>query len=1140
MYCHDIICLTETWLTEYCEVPALPQHTCFSAFRPVRDGPGRHSGGVSVYVSDRIKACVELVKTAADGSYLWLKLKHVVLDCPEVYFCACYMPQKITVKGALTTPFECLQADIAQFQGNGAQILICGDMNARTATEADFARVSDLSEFVSLPEGIDELPRDIICRRNCDMTLSNSSTWGPELLELCKDTNLLILNGRTQGDLEGKFTYRNTQGSSSTIDYFITSDQCMTVTRSLQVLEAITDVHTDHLPVLLRISCNALAASHHHTPPPSTDAKFRYDNQHADAYQHCLAHELHEHFMPMLGHEIDVDRLCDVLITCMKSAQSMTMPQACKRSGAFVHKSAPWYDATCKAARKTKRAVLQCPHSTVEQKHQAEQQYHSVTARAKKVWQARFNEELCQKARKDPASFWKVFKSPQHGVCPVSMAAQFEAFKSLMGAEPAKTPGRLVTPDVAGLPGQVSTSTSNDQSECLNADITVDELHDCIKRMKRGKSSGMDGIVAELIKDGGELLQSCILCLFNCMLASHFPERLSVGLITAVHKTGDKSDMSNYRGITVNSVVSKLFAMILEQRIAKWADEHGVKARGQAGFRKDHRTVDNIYVLRALIDRQKQLRLKGIGSGKLYTCFVDFRKAFDTVPRDLLWQVLEELGVNGRMLQIIKSIYANDSAAVRTSEGISEIFRCLLGVKQGCPLSPTLFGLYIDGLEQHLLQTAGIDAPTLSALREVVPLLLYADDLILISTTAKGLQQQLDALASFCQARQLDVNHSKTKVVIFETRRSSCQDFTYNGIHVDREDSYKYLGFTFHATKSMAYGVGFLVAAAKKAMHAMQRRCAFLRLTDPAVKCQLFDTLVLPVLSYACEVWATDPDLGQACETLHRQFLRQLLGVRKSVTNEIPLAEFGRFPLQIHFWQQVLRYHNRATNLPPTRLVSLALIDGLVEANDEWFDTYESGTWRSELDTFLQVQPGKPESLQTVEVASIVKFQQQLFNLSYRVNTGYSSLALYRTIQADHQYAKYLSAVKCYPYRRLISRFRSGCHGLRVDSGRFGKSSLALTREQRCCEVCGSLSVEDEHHFLFDCPAYDEVRSRHADLYQLPYADVGSFLATQQHTLLGRHLKKCFSIRQFRLRRPPTPLAAVFIAWTQLRRSELG
>ena len=92
----------------------------YSAFRPIRDGPGRHSGGVSVYVSDCIKANAEHVKTAADGISLWLKLKHAVLECPEVYFCACYMPQKVTMKDALTTPFECLQADIAKFQGKGA------------------------------------------------------------------------------------------------------------------------------------------------------------------------------------------------------------------------------------------------------------------------------------------------------------------------------------------------------------------------------------------------------------------------------------------------------------------------------------------------------------------------------------------------------------------------------------------------------------------------------------------------------------------------------------------------------------------------------------------------------------------------------------------------------------------------------------------------------------------------------------------------------------------------------------------------------------------------------------------------------------------------------------------------------------
>ncbi len=111
-------------------------------------------------------------------------------------------------------------------------------------------------------------------------------------------------------------------------------------------------------------------------------------------------------------------------------------------------------------------------------------------------------------------------------------------------------------------------------------------------------------------------------------------------------------------------------------------------------------------------------------------------------------------------------MYAHDSAAVRTSEGLSEIFRCLMGVKQGCPLSPALFGLYVDGLEKHLLETADIDAPDLCGI--LAPLLLYADDLILMSTSPEGLQRQLDALASFCEQRQLTVNLSKTKVLIFE------------------------------------------------------------------------------------------------------------------------------------------------------------------------------------------------------------------------------------------------------------------------------------------------------------------------------------------------------------------------------------
>ena len=217
--------------------------------------------------------------------------------------------------------------------------------------------------------------------------------------------------------------------------------------------------------------------------------------------------------------------------------------------------------------------------------------------------------------------------------------------------------------------------------------------------------------------------------------------------------------------------------------------------------------------------------------------------------------MLETVGIRGPILDCIKSLYSHDSAAVKNQEGISDIFDCLMGVKQGCPLSATLFGLFVDGLEQHLMDTIGNDAPSLSGV--LIPLLLYADDLTIMSTTAAGLQRQLDALQLFCKQRQLSVNLAKTKVVTFGSR-ASCQAFKFNGSEVERAQSYKYLGFEFHATKALTHGVSKLVSAANKAMHAMTRRCAFLHISDPKQRCRLFDSLVLPILSYASEVWAVD------------------------------------------------------------------------------------------------------------------------------------------------------------------------------------------------------------------------------------------------------------------------------------------
>ena len=150
----------------------------------------------------------------------------------------------------------------------------------------------------------------------------------------------------------------------------------------------------------------------------------------------------------------------------------------------------------------------------------------------------------------------------------------------------------------------------------------------------------------------------------------------------------------------------------------------------------------------------------------------------------------------------------------------------------------------------------------------MVPLLLYADDLILMFESASGLQKQLDALASFCKQRQLIVHLSKTKVVVLETRQSDVGDFVPSDAVLERVQSYECLGFVLHAIKKPTFETDVLVATARKALFAMRRRCALLGIRDPALQCKLFDTLVLPILSHGCEVLAVDTKCGAAAEAL--------------------------------------------------------------------------------------------------------------------------------------------------------------------------------------------------------------------------------------------------------------------------------
>ena len=151
-----------------------------------------------------------------------------------------------------------------------------------------------------------------------------------------------------------------------------------------------------------------------------------------------------------------------------------------------------------------------------------------------------------------------------------------------------------------------------------------------------------------------------------------------MGTIKPIFKNkGDPKLPENYRPITILSCFGKLFTSIINNRLNKFAENHNIITSSQAGFRKQHSTTDNIFIIKSLIDIVRS------GKKKLYCCFVDFKQAFDTVWRDGLWSKLVQYRINGKCFKVIHNLYKDIKSKVMTNEGTSNYFSCNVGVRQG-------------------------------------------------------------------------------------------------------------------------------------------------------------------------------------------------------------------------------------------------------------------------------------------------------------------------------------------------------------------------------------------------------------------------------------------------------------------------
>ena len=426
-----------------------------------------------------------------------------------------------------------------------------------------------------------------------------------------------------------------------------------------------------------------------------------------------------------------------------------------------------------------------------------------------------------------------------------------------------------------------------------------------------------------MIKVSVPILKSLYNKLFNCILLTGiYPIQWCHGLFSPIFKSGCVSDPNNYRGISISSCLGKFFCSIINERV----QNHPLH-KSQIGFTPGFRTSDHLFTPKSLMDHHVTYSSRG----KIFACFVDLRKAFDSVWRNGLLNKLLKADVTGKTYNLIKSMYGNTTCSVKINSSATEAFQYNKGVRQGCVLSPLLFNLFINKLPS-LLEHESVH-PFILPDGSKLSSLLYADDLVILSQTATGLQNAIDLLSEFCHSWKLVVNLKKIKVVIFQKKMRQAQKYQFfiDQQSIDVVPEYTYLGMKITSNGSFRAGIDLLKEISSYALEAIQKKFKLSSLSlDIANK--IFDAIILPILTYTAEVWGVFEKNEfeywdkTPTEKAHLKFCKVFLGVNRKASNLACRAEMGRFPLKIVIDKQILNYYFRLRDMNDGPLVKQAFI----------------------------------------------------------------------------------------------------------------------------------------------------------------------------------------------------------------------
>ena len=508
--------------------------------------------------------------------------------------------------------------------------------------------------------------------------------------------------------------------------------------------------------------------------------------------------------------------------------------------------------------------------------------------------------------------------------------------------------------------------------------------------------------------------------------------------------------------------------MTCHKRLTVFVESNNVLPIKQAGFREKHSTIDHIFTLYSMISKQLSM------NRKLYVAFVDYSRCFDTVNKYAMFNILERNGIKGTLLGCIKSIYKSVHACIKNNGEFSELFECPIGLKQGCLLSPRIFLIFISEVSRAINSTC-TNGIQFSSNLHIIHHLFFADDVILVSDTVQGLQQKINVSEKQSKRLGIQVNLDKTKIMVFRKGGflSRHEKWLYGGHPLEVVNSYKYLGFDFTTRMSMKSSTSSFILKAKYALNSLFRSLNSIDCHEINIFFKLFDSKVLPILSYSSELWGIYDIDG--IEIVHTLAIKRFLNVSTHCSNSIVYGETGRVPLFINHIMSSLKYWLKLTKIANTNL-SRQAYEHLLKQSDKGYDN-----WATRIKKVL-CENGfgivwmcgyvNNENLMLSKIKSrLIDVFLQNWNTKLSNNEHtyfYSCFKSYFTPEY------YLSSNLLDPkLKTYLSRFRCGVSKINSHRYKYYKNENFLI-----CPFCPN-QIENEIHSIFICKAYNDIRLKY-------------------------------------------------------------